>query len=117
MGNDKNERTPHERWAEFRFSLIGGLLASPPPKGELQGEIQKLANKKWVHPITGELTTFGFSTVEKYFYQARNERLHPIDVLRRKSRFDDGQFRSLDQVTIDLLKKQYQEHPSWRGEA
>lgn len=113
MGNDKNERTPHERWAEFRFSLIGGLLSSPPLKGELQSELQKLADKQWVHPITGEPAIFGFSTIEKYYYQARNEKMHPINVLRRKSRLDGGRFRSLDDETIGLLKGQYAEHPSW----
>jgi len=30
----------HERWAHLRFSVIGHLLAAPPPKGELRAEIE-----------------------------------------------------------------------------
>jgi hypothetical protein len=33
----------HERWAHLRFSVIGQILAAPPPKGELGAEIEALA--------------------------------------------------------------------------
>jgi hypothetical protein len=40
----------HERWARFRFSVIGPLLAAPPEWGELQEQLKSLAAKKWHHP-------------------------------------------------------------------
>jgi putative transposase len=43
----------HERWAQMRFSVVGRLLAAPPPAGELRAEIEKLAAQEWRHPITG----------------------------------------------------------------
>ena len=33
----------HERWAHLRFSVVGQLLAAPPPKGELKSAIIELA--------------------------------------------------------------------------
>jgi hypothetical protein len=30
----------HERWAHLRFSVIGQLLAAPPPKGELRAVVR-----------------------------------------------------------------------------
>jgi hypothetical protein len=40
-----DERTPtiHERWALLRFSVVGRLLASPLPRGELRAELERLA--------------------------------------------------------------------------
>jgi hypothetical protein len=52
----------HERWAHLRFSIIGQLLAAPPPKGELRAAIESLAERTWVHASTGEPVRFGFST-------------------------------------------------------
>mgnify|MGYP006197459033 CR=1 FL=1 len=43
----------HERWASFRFSVVGQLLAAPPPKGMLRRELKQLAARMWRHPITG----------------------------------------------------------------
>ena len=57
----------HERWAHLRFSVIGQLLAAPPPKGELRAQIEALAGRQWRHPITGEPVRFGFSTIERWF--------------------------------------------------
>ena len=54
----------HERWALVRFAVVGQLLAAPPPKGELRGEIEKLAAREWQHPITGLPVRFGVSTIE-----------------------------------------------------
>ena len=62
---------PHERWAHFRFSVIGPLLAAPPSAGQLQEQLRALAAKKWRHPISGEWTIFGFSTLERWYYKAR----------------------------------------------
>jgi hypothetical protein len=56
----------HERWAHFRFSVIGQLLASPPAKGELAGAITALAARTWHHPTTGEPARFGFSTINRF---------------------------------------------------
>ena len=52
----------HEKWATFRFSVIGLLLAAPPPRGELDGAIAALAERTWHHPISGKPVRFGFST-------------------------------------------------------
>ena len=57
----------HERWARFRFSVIGPLLAAPPERGELQEQLKSLAAKKWHHPITGQRVQFGLSTIERWF--------------------------------------------------
>src|SRR3989442_4972262 len=47
MPDDEKART-HQRWAHLRFSIIGTLLAAPPPRGELEAELKKLADRKSV---------------------------------------------------------------------
>ena len=46
--------TPSERMGQFRLKIIGGLLASPPKKGDLNNQLQSLAQKPWLHPFSGE---------------------------------------------------------------
>ncbi len=36
-----DHRSHHERWAYLRFSVMGQLLAAPPPKGELRAELER----------------------------------------------------------------------------
>ena len=62
-----------ERWAQFRFSVIGSLLASPPPRGQLQTHLRDLAAQTWRHPITEGPVTWGASTIERWYYRARHE--------------------------------------------
>ena len=59
----------HERWAHFRFSVIGSLLAAPPSRGQLQGQLQELAAKNWRHPISGQWMQLGVSTIERWYYK------------------------------------------------
>lgn len=68
----------HERWARLRFSVIGHLLASPPAKGALHAALAQLAAREWRHPSTGAPVRFGVSTLERWFYRARNERHDPV---------------------------------------
>lgn len=102
----------HERWAHLRFSVIGQLLAAPPPKGQLHIEIERLAARTWRHPITGEPVRFALSTIERWLHRARKERRDPVAVLRRKVRADAG----TQQVRLairEALRTQYAAHPSW----
>ena len=89
MSNLSGLARSHEQWARFRFSVIGPLLAAPPDRGELQEQLKSLAAKKWHHPITGARIQFGLSTIERWFYTARNEK-DPVQALRRKIRSDQG---------------------------
>lgn len=102
----------HERWARFRFSVIGQLLASPPPKGELNKEIEALAERQWRHPITGERVRFAFSTIERWFYNAV-KRDDPVAVLRRKLRADAGQQPAISSAARQIIIDQYAAHKSW----
>jgi len=104
---------PHRRWAEFRFSVVGRLLSSPPKKGDLRMELEKLSKKIWRHPLSGESVQFGLSTIERWFYQAKNERMYPVDALKSKIRSDQGKFKAIDQEIGDYLKNQYMNHKSW----
>jgi putative transposase len=107
------ERRRHERWAHLRFSVIGQLLAAPPPKGALRGELQKLAARDWCHPTTGVPIRFSVSTIERWFYRAVKDQYDPVGVLRRKRRSDAGRQSSMSGAVREALLAQYAAHKSW----
>src|SRR5215470_14635146 len=88
MADQARSRRVHEGWAHTRFSVIGHLLAAPPPKGGLASAIAALSQRTWRHPTTGAPTRFGFSTIERWYYRALKEKSDPVAVLRRKLRAD-----------------------------
>jgi putative transposase len=111
MSEEEAARGP-ARWAQLRFSVVGPLLASPPPAGELYSEFERLAQKPWRHPISGEMVSFAASTIERWYYAARAGQ-DPVGVLRRKVRSDRGQQRALHPALVAVLTEQYTQHPSW----
>jgi hypothetical protein len=110
--NDLRER---DRWARLRFEIIGVLLAAPPAPGELQAALSALAEKTWRHPLTGLTVRFGASTIERWYYAARNA-ADPLAVLRNQVRRDIGCFPSICVQAGDALRAQYAEHPSWNAQ-
>ena len=102
-----------EKWARFRFSVVGPLLAAPPAPGELQGRLQALCAQKWCHPLTGQWVQYGASTIERWYYTALHEKQDPVAALRRQRRSDLGQHPSLSAEVRAQLLLQYQAHPQW----
>ena len=99
-------------WAQFRFSVIGGLLARPPNAGELRKELEKLAAEEYLHPTRDEWVSFGVSTIERWFYQARNVD-DPIAALGRRIRSDFGYAKAMSPELVSALERQYGKNPSW----
>jgi len=104
--------TRQERWARFRFSVIGPLLSAPPNPGELKTALAVLAQTQWRHPITGLPVHFGLSTIERWFYQAKAEN-DPVSALRTKCRLDAGTTNTLSAQLKVHIQHQYRSHPSW----
>jgi len=100
-------------WARLRFSIVGPLLAAPPERGELQAELERLAAKPWLHPVTQEPTRFGLSTIQRWYYAARAEEVDPVGVLRRKVRRDLGAQPSVGEELRRLIEAQYDTHKNW----
>jgi len=111
MQDDERERS-RTSWARLRFAIVGPLLAAPPTRGELQAEIARLAEKSWRHPRTGEPVRFGRSTIERWLYAARASR-DPVAALARAVRRDRGSRPSLPLELRTVLRRQYEEHPTW----
>ena len=103
----------YQRWAHMRFSIVGPLLAAPPARGELQAQLEILAAKQWLHPVTGQPVRFGVSTIQRWYYTARAEKRDPVGVLRRKIRADFGQQPAVKTELARLLEAQYAAHRSW----
>jgi putative transposase len=101
-----------DKWAVFRFSIVGGLLARPPAKGELGKELQKLAEQTYIHPEHNCFTSFHFSTIESWYYKAKNGD-DPIVALSRKVRSDIGNSIAVTPILLKFLGKQYKTYPSW----
>lgn len=111
MADDK-KRHGDPRWGRFRTGVIGHLLAAPPEKGELGAALAELASRDWVHPISGERTRFGQSSIERWYYEARHAQ-DPVGALSRKVREDAGSFRAVSARLMVLLERQHREHASW----
>ena len=103
----------HQQWARLRFSVVGPLLACPPPRGELQSRLQELAARNWRHPVTAEWVRFGSSTIERWYYLALHEKRDPVAALQRKLRSDRGEHPGLSLALREALTLQYRQHPSW----
>jgi putative transposase len=111
---DERPGTAHGRWAEFRFGVVGSLLAAQPARGELEQALQALAKRIWTHPITGEPTYFHKSTIERWYYAARNSPDDILGALRPQVRSDRGRHRScFAQAVWKALADQYTDHPTW----
>jgi transposase InsO family protein len=104
--------TPAEAWARLRFAIIGPLLSSPPPRGELAQELERLSAKIWKHPTTGAPVKFGVSTIERWYYKALHRSEDPVGVLRREVRKDSGKI-SLNPDLAKALRAQYRAYPHW----
>jgi len=103
----------HDRWAHLRFAVVGALLAAPPTKGDLHEALTALAQRLWQHPTRGEPVRFARSTIERWYYQARNARLDPVGRLRRQVRRDAGAQPSMGGALRTVLQTQYDAHRSW----
>ena len=106
-------RSVHRLWGEFRFSVIGGLLAAPPPEGELEQELRSLADISWTHPVTRKTVKFGFSTIEKWYYKAKKKSADPVGSLRTKARVDAGSSRRISSEVAKILADQHNRYGHW----
>lgn len=100
-------------WARLRFAIVGPLLASPPRPGMLQAELDHLASKEYLHPGTGRPIRFAVSTIERWYYKARNHPENPLGALMRKIPEHAGTHPSLSSALQQALHAQHQAHPSW----
>jgi transposase InsO family protein len=103
----------HERWAELRFAIVGPLLASPPARGELSRALCVLAQKSWMHPVTGQPVRFAASTIERWLHQARAAGTNRVGALKKRVRKDAGTHRSISLKLRGALREQYEAHPTW----
>lgn len=116
MKKVKIEHALHQRWAEFRFGVVGALLANPPGKQELRSRLKDLSDTAWTHPISGEKFRSSFPTIERWYYKSLNQNKDPVGILRRKLRCDSGTTRHLTPEMKTWLQNNYREHPSWSGQ-
>lgn len=101
------------QWAEFRFQVVGQLLAAPPTAhGDLRREVDKLAARSWSHPVTKEPLTVSASTVERWLRTAQKARTDTVAALTRRRR-SDATGPKLAPPLVEALVKLHKEHPSW----
>jgi transposase InsO family protein len=100
------------RWGELRFAVIGPLLAAPPARREVRAALRALAAKVWQHPVDGTPVRFGLSTIERWYYAARDA-TDPVGALTSRARSDRGTRRALDDRLLAALKDQYIRYPNW----
>lgn len=111
MTGDRHDPSAR-KWARFRFAVVGPLLAAPPRRGQLRPALEQLAAKSWTHPTTGEPVHFGVSTIERWYYAAKNAR-DPVKELHRKVRSDAGEQPSMSAKLREVVRAQHAEHPTW----
>ena len=91
-----------DRWARWRFAIIGPLLAAPPPAGELRQALEALTQRHWRHPVSGLAVRLSFATLERWYYAARQAN-DPVAALRRCTRSDAGRLRRLSAALIQAI--------------
>ena len=114
--DNNNGSDDRDRWARLRFAVVGPLLASPPPAGQLRSELERLSQRDWEHPSGQGPVRFAVSTIERWHYAARAADRDPVKALRQQPRADAGRERAMSAALIEALRDQYRAHPSWSAQ-
>lgn len=112
--SDKTHASSSVRWARFRFQVVGPLFVEPPAPGTLVQALDELAARSYEHPTRpGVRVQFSRSTIERWFYAARNATGDPVGKLARKVHAHAGTHPAMPATVEEALTKQHQAHPSW----
>jgi hypothetical protein len=110
----KHDDTPARvRWARLRFLIIGPLLASPVESGDLAARLDELSGLTYTHPSTGHRVRFARSTIERWYYAAKNEPRDPLRALERKVHARAGSHPSIGLRLAAAIRAQHLAHPRW----
>jgi len=103
-----------ERWAEFRFSIIGGLLAAPPSDyGGLKEQLKKLGSQNWIHPIEGRPFQVSWYTIERWYYRAKRSSDSPVRSLARHLVKGPGTGHKMSPELVKKIADLYDQYPHW----
>ncbi len=100
------------RLGRLRFAAVSSLFYDPPKHGELKQRLQALSQISWKDPDTGEYTTFGASTLERWFYKAK-DKPDPVAALISTKRPEAGSHPSICVPLKDIITVLWQQHPGW----
>ena len=113
----RDENRKHDqrtrKWEKHAIFRWWDTARGPPPHGDLQRELERLATTAWRHPITSAPTRFGLSTIERWYYEAKNAPTDPVGRLRKKLRKDLGRRVAITDVLKQAIHAQYDAHRSW----
>lgn len=104
---------PRDARAQLRFSVIGHLLASPPPRGELDVALDELSQKDWTDPVTEQPVRFSKKAIERWYYIALGAGADPVGQLRKKRRRDAGKQPSISEEVAEIIRRIRRDHPEW----
>lgn len=111
----EDPRDARDPMARLRLSIIAPLLSMPLERGDLRARLEQMSQQLWKHPSTGEPIRFAASTLERWYYTARDA-ADPLRCLRRRLRGDAGRSSALTPEAQQALLAQYHEHPQWSQE-
>ena len=80
---------------------------------ELDARIEELSRTLFTHPTTGKKVTFAFSTIERWYYCAKNHPTDPAAALARKVHANAGTHPSVGPALATAIAAQHDDHPSW----
>lgn len=100
--------THAEAVAHFRAGIIGGLAHAELARGQLSCALDELTQRTFRPPGSPITRSYGFSTLERWYYAYKKGGL---EALKPKERSDRGHARALNQKTRRLLLDIRRDHP------
>jgi len=97
-----------EAVAIFRSEIVGGLTRRELSRGELRAELLEIAKQRWRAPDADHTRTYGFRTLERWYYAYREGGL---EALQPAPRSDRGRAQVLSAEQRQLLLDIRREYP------
>lgn len=113
MHKEQTEQSKTRKTAEFRFSVIGNLLASPPDRGKLKKELKQLGSRSWIHPTKGSAYHFHYGSIERWYYAAKASPDDPVSALMKMKSRVEGRPKTVSDTLEKVIAAQYEEHKDW----
>jgi len=111
--NRNLKKSRREARARLRFSVVGHLLAAPPPDGELISELRALSLKFWKDPKTDLPRRYSFKTIQRWYYRALAADTDPVSGLRDKPRMGTGRSPLITDEIASDIRRLRKSHPAW----